>query len=151
MSEPRSLSARYDPERLPNGKLISGGKLTSGRNGGAMNKVNQGRLNQLQSMVMDAICPEDVVEVLMGIKDMALNCPDNSVRLKASIYFSDRCMGRPVELVETINEHKSTINLPMDLSAEQLDVLNSVLNKMDVPEQFTVIEQIAKVEMPGIE
>lgn len=88
------------------------------------------RYNELRMVWFDSLAVEDMIEVKASLKDLALNCPNPDVKLKAQIYFLDRCLGRPTERVEIDQHSTSEVTIP-DLTPEEMTLFQKIIKKAD--------------------
>lgn len=128
--EHAQFKAKYESGRKPTGQFERGHSFSKGRN----LEINK-KLSSLRSMWYDCVTPEDLASVYDELLNMIRTCEVADVKLKAIVYYVDRCAGKPTENIQVdVNTESTALNL--HLSADQLALaseLSSVLNKYKQP------------------
>jgi hypothetical protein len=127
--EKPSLPAKYDPARQPNGQFVKGNTVRTG-----WNMDVSKRFKSLRAAWYDATTTQDMIDVAAELKALCLTCPSPDVKLKAIVYFLDRCLGKPVERIDVDVSSEQRPAPVLDLSPDEVKVLERVVARTELPE-----------------
>ena len=125
-------AAVYDPDRAADGRFAKGNTTSRGWNAPLARQ-----LTRLRKQWLECVQPEDHAIINSRIKELACQSDDLNVALRACIYWADQTYGRPTERVELAVSGEDQAPV-VDLSGEELAVLQRVVRRSELPEAPTV-------------